>query len=90
MKYPYIVKVNGASTFEAIDPIGGTIQFLVPEKSIFGFNYYTKVVSPFSMMNSAASEDNPFGNMLPFLMFGDGKFDDNSMQYKSKNERYLY
>ena len=76
----YIVKVNGASTFEAIDPLGGTIQFLVPEKSIFGFNYYTKVVSPFSMMNSTASEDNPFGNMLPFLF----------MNNKENNEDFKY
>ena len=76
----YIVKVNGASTFEAIDPIGGTIQFLVPEKSIFGFNYYTKVVSPFSMMNSTASEDNPFGNMLPFL-FMNNKEDNEDFKY---------
>lgn len=78
----YIVKVSTPTTFEAIDPIGGTIQFLIPEKSIFGFNYYTKVISPFSMIGNTANEANPFGNMLPFMFMNKDNDSDNSDMFK--------
>ena len=45
-----------------------------PTKNMFGFNFYSKLIT-FDVMNGT-SEDNPFGNILPLLMLGgDGKMD---------------
>ena len=53
-----------------------TIQKVLPTKNIFGFNYYTKLIT-FNFGENADS-DNPFGNLLPLMMFGeDGTNNDN-------------
>lgn len=50
------------------------IVSVIPETSIFGFSFYTKVMNPFENFSTTATADNPFGNMLPFmLMSGDAK-----------------
>ena len=41
-----------------------------PTKNMFGFNFYSKLIT-FDIMNGT-SEDNPFGNILPMLLLGDG------------------
>ena len=77
---PLVVKEINDVTIVAIEPYTTEIKTFAPRKSIFGFDFYTKIVTPMDMFGSAtANTDNPFGNMLPFLMFSDGKFDDNSM-----------
>lgn len=43
------------------------IVTIVPETSIFGFNFYTKVINPLESFIDTANEQNPFGNM-PLLM----------------------
>lgn len=53
-----------------------TIQKVLPTKNIFGFNYYTKLIT-FNFGENADS-DNPFGNLLPLMMFSeDGTNNDN-------------
>lgn len=47
-----------------------TIQKVLPTKNIFGFNYYTKLIT-FNFGENADS-DNPFGNLLPLMMFSEG------------------
>ena len=42
---------------------------ILPTKNIFGFNFYTKLFVPFNI--GSPNKDNPFGNMLPFLMMSD-------------------
>ena len=44
------------------------IVTVVPETSIFGFSFYTKIMNPFEGLGKEANADNPFGNILPFLM----------------------
>ena len=44
------------------------IVTVIPETSIFGFSFYTKIVNPFEGLGKEANADNPFGNILPFLM----------------------
>ena len=45
-----------------------------PTKNMFGFNFYSKLIT-FDVMNGT-SEDNPFGNILPLLMLsGESKMD---------------
>lgn len=41
-----------------------------PTKNMFGFNFYSKLIT-FDIMNGT-SEENPFGNILPMLLFGGG------------------
>lgn len=45
---------------------------IVPTKNLFGFDYYTKLVS-FGLegLINSADESNPFGNFIPFLLMGD-------------------
>ena len=47
------------------------IRVIIPEKSVFGFDYYTKVIDIFSGFNINADSSNPFGNILPFMMMSD-------------------
>lgn len=51
---------------------------IIPEKSIFGFDFYTKVIDFIKNFNNGASSSNPFGN-LPLLMMTDNKDNNNDM-----------
>ena len=61
------------NTISVIDYASGSVQDIVPTKSPFGFNFVTKIISllDFSNMKNEANAENPFGNMLPFLMLGE-------------------
>ena len=45
------------------------IMKIRPTKNMFGFNFYSKLIT-FDIMGST-SEDNPFGNLLPLILLGD-------------------
>lgn len=68
----FVVEVHD-STLKVVDVREGTEKEIYLTKSPFGFNFATKVVSLMDMSGAKADESNPFGNMLPFLMLGDGK-----------------
>ena len=70
----YVTDVNGADV-EVVDPCAGERKTILPTASPFGFNFYTRVVSLLDGFGStvAASDEHPFGNMLPFLMLSDNK-----------------
>jgi hypothetical protein len=67
---------NGVSV---VDIRAGEIKTIIPTKSMFGFDFITKIVSMFDAVSGAPSPSEPFGNMLPFLMMQDGKMDTNTM-----------
>lgn len=48
------------------------IVSVIPETSIFGFSFYTKVMNPFENLGTTATADNPFGNILPFMFMSGG------------------
>ena len=56
-----------------IDIALGEKKTILPNKSPFNFNYITKVVSLMDNMfgGSTPSAENPFGNILPFMMMSD-------------------
>lgn len=56
-----------------IDIAMGEKKTILPNKSPFGFNYITKVVSLMDNMfgGEAPSAENPFGNILPFMMMSE-------------------
>ena len=53
----------------------GEKKEILPTTNMFGFNFVTKIVSMFNAFQSSPTPDQPFGNMLPFLMLNgeDGK-----------------
>ena len=63
------------NTVRVIDYANATVADILPVKSPFGFNFFTKVWPLFNFDQASANSDNPFGNMLPFLMLKDGDFD---------------
>ena len=66
-------------SFAVIDPYEGELKEILIPKSMFGFDYATKVVNLMEGMfgNITASAENPFGNMLPLMLMSDGaKADD--------------
>lgn len=66
---------EGGSNFTVIDVRAGESKTIIPTRSPFGFNFMTKVVSLFNMFSNAPAADQPFGNMLPFIMSEDGNID---------------
>ena len=69
-KWVMIAQIDN-TTITTIDPWTREIRVIIPEKSVFGFDYYTKVIDIFSGFNNNANSSNPFGNMLPFMMMSD-------------------
>ena len=59
-----------SKAISVIDVTDGEIKKILPTKSIFGFDFITKIVSLIDFTASTANEDNPFGNILPFLLLG--------------------
>ena len=75
--YPMFVQAIGEEfkSFDVVDVYAGESKTVIPTKNMFGFDVMTKVVSLFDATSMAPTADQPFGNMLPFLMMGDGKVD---------------
>lgn len=73
--YCYVVDGDGKQ-FTVIDINMSEQRTILPQKSPFGFNYVTKVIS--LIKPGAASGDTPFGNMLPFMMLS-GSMESNDM-----------
>lgn len=77
---PMFVKeiAAGGNTVRVINYADATVVDILPVKSPFGFNFFTKVTPLFDFSNLGANSDNPFGNMLPFMMLSgenSGDFD---------------
>ena len=61
----------------AMDIYEGEMKVIVPTVNMFGFNFVTKIVSLVNFGTPTA--DQPFGNMLPFMLMNDGKMDKTAM-----------
>lgn len=74
----FIIKVeNGKLT--AVDTRVGEEKVIIPTKNMFGFDFVTKVVSFMEMFTSAPTPEQPFGNMLPFMLMGENNEIDPTM-----------
>lgn len=60
------------SEIKVAKPWTKEIVSVIPETSIFGFSFYTKVMNPFENFGTTATADNPFGNILPFMLMSGG------------------
>lgn len=71
---PVFVRSIGDGVVNVIDYSTASVMDILPVKSPFGFNFFTKVMCLVDMSGmSAASPENPFGNMLPYLLLSEGK-----------------
>ena len=71
----FVSRVEGGKIL-AIDPAAGEEKVIILTKSMFGFDFATKVVNLFSGFMGAADANNPFGNMLPLMLMNDNKSED--------------
>ena len=68
---------DGKMRLTAIDIINAEEKVICPIKSIFGFDFYTKVICLVDMAGGfKADEKNPFGNLAPWLLLSDQKDND--------------
>ena len=68
---------DGKVRLKAIDIISAEEKVICPIKSIFGFDFYTKVICLVDMAGGfKADEKNPFGNLAPWLLLSDQKDND--------------
>lgn len=75
-KHIMFVKKIRSDGITVVDVTDGEYKKILPTKSMFGFDFITKVVSIMDFVENEASEDNPFGDILPFLLLGgDNKSD---------------
>ena len=82
----FVTAVNENGTFEVTDVRAGEAKTVIPTRNMFGFNFMTKVVSLFGAFSDAPTADQPFGNMLPFLMMGENKDIDPMMMFMMMNQ----
>lgn len=76
-----IIRHNGTFVFvtqvangnvSVVDVAAGEKKTILPTKSMFGFDFVTKIVSLIDFSGANASADAPFGNMLPFMLMSNG------------------
>ena len=68
---------DGKVRLTAIDIINAEEKIICPIKSIFGFDFYTKVICLVDMAGGfKADEKNPFGNLAPWLLLSGQKDND--------------
>lgn len=72
---PVFVRGVGSDTVQVVDYANASVSSILPVKSPFGFNFFTKIVSLVDFQNINASNENPFGNMLPFIMMKNSDID---------------
>ena len=67
---PVFVEEVKGNRFVVINPYEGTELTILPATSPFGYNYISVIVSLTEFFGDA-TEDNPFGNLLPLILSGD-------------------
>lgn len=75
---PMFVRTVLDNSLTVISPTSAEVKQIIPEKNIFGFNFVSKIVdiTNGALLNNA-NKDNPFGNLLPFMLMSDN---DSSMK----------
>jgi CxxC motif-containing protein len=78
-RVPMFVTGVSATSIAVVDIHSGEEKNIVPTKSPFGFNFLTKVISLVDFSGNKSDENNPFGNLLPFIMLNESKSGDNTI-----------
>ena len=69
-----------------VDIRAGERKEVIPTTNMFGFNFVTKIVSLFNAVGEAPTPEQPFGNMLPFLMMNENEIDPMMMMLMMQNQ----
>ena len=77
-KNPMFVTMVNDGDLTVVDPCEGELKVIIPEKNIFNFNFVSKLVDFSKGLFNGATEEQPFGNMLPLMMLCNS--DDSSMK----------
>lgn len=67
-KKPVIVTIHDNEMITCVDITTHEVVNVLPTRSPFGFNFYTKLVSFMEGFDMKPTNDNPFGNIWPFLL----------------------
>lgn len=71
---PMFVIGKDTASVIVVDVKNGEKKNILPTKSMFGFDFITKIVTLVDFSAAGASKDQPFGNLLPLMMLsGDNK-----------------
>lgn len=65
---PMYVQSVEEDGIHCIDILNSEAKVIVPVTNMFGFNFVTKVVSLMNFNAAQPSAENPFGNLMPFMM----------------------
>lgn len=76
---PLFVKAVKDGAVEAVDIVSGSVQVVLPVKNMFNFNFVTKIISLIDFSNAGATKDNPFGNLVPFMLLAEGNSSGNDL-----------
>lgn len=76
--YVQSVEENG---IHCIDILNSENKVIVPVTNMFGFNFVTKVVSLMNFNAAQPSAENPFGNLMPFMMMSSVMSDDSDNDF---------
>lgn len=72
---PVFVKAVKNSEITIVDPCNREVRTVLATKNAFNFNFVTKLVNLMDNFNltGSATENNPFGNILPLMMLSDSE-----------------
>ena len=78
---PMYVQSVEEDGIHCIDILNSENKVIVPVTNMFGFNFVTKVVSLMNFNAAHPSAENPFGNLMPFMMMSSVMGDDSDNDF---------
>ena len=78
---PMYVQSVEEDGIHCIDILNSEAKVIVPVTNMFGFNFVTKVVSLINFNAAQPSAENPFGNLMPFMMMSSVMGDDSDNDF---------
>lgn len=78
---PMYVQSVEEDGIHCIDILASEAKVVVPVTNMFGFNFVTKVVSLMNFNAAQPSAENPFGNLMPFMMMSSVMGDDSDNDF---------
>lgn len=78
---PMYVQSVEEDGIHCIDILNSEAKVIVPVTNMFGFNFVTKVVSLMNFNAAQPSAENPFGNLMPFMMMSSVMGDDSDTDF---------
>ena len=73
---PMIVTGKDGRDLKTIDPVQGERKIIMPTKSSFGFDFFTKITPLIDFSNMTGDNDNPFATLAPLMMMKGGDSND--------------